>query len=513
MEVQFVIKILFSIVIIALLGILLRLYNGLVMKPKRLRSMLQKQGINGPPPAFLLGNIRQIQKTVSSVVKATDPPLIHNCAALLFPFLELWKEEYGQVLVFSLGNIQVLNLNQPDIVKEYTTCVSWDLGRPSMNINDLGPLLGQGILTSNGAFWSHQRKIIAPELYMEKIKGMVNLITESAISLVNSWKSIIERDGGMADIKIDEGLISFSADVISRACFGSNYSKGEKIFLKLMDLQKAVSNKGLAAFGIPGTRYLPTKSNRKAWALEKESRDLILKVVKERQEAASEKDLLQMVLEGAKSSNLSGEAMERFIVDNCKTIYLAGFDTTAVSSSWCLMLLALNQQWQDRARAEVLEICGGNMPDYDMTRKMKLLNMVIQETMRLYPPVPIIAREALNDMKLGDIKVPKGVNIWSTVSLLHTDPETWGPDSYKFNPERFANGIASACKYPFLYMPFGVGPRVCLGQNLAMVELKILMALILSNFSFTISPKYIHSPTFNLVIKPEHGVNLLVKKL
>lgn len=95
MEVQFVIKILFSIVIIALLGILLRLYNGLVMKPKRLRSMLQKQGINGPPPAFLLGNIRQIQKTVSSVVKATDPPLIHNCAALLFPFLELWKEEYG----------------------------------------------------------------------------------------------------------------------------------------------------------------------------------------------------------------------------------------------------------------------------------------------------------------------------------------------------------------------------------------------------------------------------------
>lgn len=139
--------------------------------------------------------------------------------------------------------------------------------------------------------------------------------------------------------------------------------------------------------------------------------------------------------------------------------------------------------------------------------------MVIQETMRLYPPVPIIAREALNDMKLGNINVPKGVNIWSIVSLLHTDPGTWGPDSYKFNPERFANGITSACKYPFLYMPFGIGPRMCLGQNLAMVELKILMALILSNFSFTISPKYVHSPTFNLVIKPEHGVNLLIKKL
>ncbi|KAG8633628.1 cytochrome P450 714C2 [Manihot esculenta] len=513
MGVQFVIKILFTIVVIALLGVLLRLYNVLVMKPKRLRSVLKKQGINGPPPAFLLGNMRQIQKTLSSVVKANAPPLIHNYAALLFPFIELWQKEYGQVLVFSLGNIQVLNLNQPDIVKEYTTCVSWDLGRSSININDLGPLLGQGILTSNGAFWSHQRKIIAPEFYMEKIKGMVNLITESAISLVNSWKSIIERDGGMADIKVDEGLISFSADVISRACFGSNYSEGEKIFMKLMDLQKAVSNKGIAAFGIPGMRYLPTESNRKAWALEKEIRDLIMKVVKEREEAASKKDLLQMILEGAKSSNLNGEAMERFIVDNCKTIYLAGFDTTAVSSSWCLMLLALNQQWQDRVRAEIVEICGGGMLNYDMIRKMKLLNMVIQETMRLYPPVSIVAREALNDVKLGNINVPKGVNIWSIVSLLHTDPGTWGPDSYKFNPARFANGITSACKYPFLYMPFGIGPRMCLGQNLAMVELKILMALILSNFSFTISPKYVHSPTFNLVIKPEHGVNLLIKKL
>lgn len=96
---------------------------------------------------------------------------------------------------------------------------------------------------------------------------------------------------------------------------------------------------------------------------------------------------------------------------------------------------------------------------------------------------------------------------------LHTDPEIWGSDSYKFNPERFANGISGACKYPFLYMPFGVGPRVCLGQNLAMVELKIVIGLVLSNFCFSISPKYIHSPTLRLVIEPQHGVNLLIKKL
>ncbi|OAY23984.1 cytochrome P450 714C2 [Manihot esculenta] len=511
MEFQFDKMILFSFLIIGFVGVVVRLYNWLVVKPKRLRSMLKKQGINGPPPAFLLGNMREIMKSLSSNEKTNDPPLIHNCAARVLPFSERWLKDYGQVFVFSLGNIQVLNLHQPELVKEFATCVSWDLGRPLM-INDVGPLLGKGILTSNGAFWLHQRKIIAPGLYMEKIKGMGNQITESAITLVNSWKSMVERDGGIADIKIDEAVSRFSGDVISRACFGSNYSKGEQIFLKLSHLQKTLSKKGLA-LGIPGMRYLPTKTNREAWALEKEIRNLILKVVKERQEAADEKDLLQMILEGAKDSNLSREETERFIVDNCNNIYLAGWETTTVAAVWCLMLLAANQEWQDRVRAEVLEICGGNMPNSDMIRKMKLLNMVIYESLRLYSPVAVIAREALKDMKLANINVPKGVNVWTTILLLHTDPEIWGSDSYNFNPERFANGIAGACKYPFLYMPFGVGPRVCIGQHLAMVELKILMALILSNFSLTISPKYIHSPTFALGVKPKYGVILLVKKI
>ncbi|THG03946.1 hypothetical protein TEA_008821 [Camellia sinensis var. sinensis] len=102
---------------------------------------------------------------------------------------------------------------------------------------------------------------------------------------------------------------------------------------------------------------------------------------------------------------------------------------------------------------------------------------------------------------------------WSMVLTTHTDPKIWGSDSYEFNPDRFANGITSACKLPHMYMPFGVGPRVCLGQKLAMVELKILLAFMVSNFSITLSPKYIHSPAMRLVIEPKHGVNRLVKKL
>lgn len=199
---------------------------------------------------------------------------------------------------------------------------------------------------------------------------MVGIIKESTVALVNSWKHTIETKSGMANITIDEDMRSFSADVISRACFGSNYTNGEKIFIKLRQLQEIMSKTSLS--GIPGMRYVPTNNNRKAWRLEKEIHNLILQVVKERlKQCRQEKDLLQMVVEGAMNSDFNQEQSDQFIVDNCKNIYLAGFETTAVSATWCLMLLASDRKWQDLVRREVVELCSGQAPDYDMLLKMK----------------------------------------------------------------------------------------------------------------------------------------------
>ncbi|GAU18604.1 hypothetical protein TSUD_124350 [Trifolium subterraneum] len=321
--------------------------------------------------------------------------------------------------MFSYGNIQTLCVRQLDIVKEMTTCTSFDLGKASFHKKLLGPLLGDGILTSNGTTWAHHRKILAPELYIDKVKGMINIVSESCESLQNLWSSKIEAQNGVADINIDKDLRRFSGNVISRACFGSDYTKGEDIFLKLGALQEIVCSWKNLSSAIPGMRYLPTNTNRKIWKLEKEVKSLILEVVKNRKEKTSfEKDLLQMVIEG--------------------------FETTAVAATWCLMLLASNHSWQDRARAEVLEICKGKVPDFDMLSKMKQLTMVIHESLRLYPPVPLMSRQVFKDMKFGNIDVPKGTDLWILILTMHTNPDIWGDDAYKFNPERFANGTASA---------------------------------------------------------------------
>ncbi|KAB2634492.1 cytochrome P450 734A1-like [Pyrus ussuriensis x Pyrus communis] len=483
-----------SLALLGFVTLLAHLYSGLVMKPRRLRSQLTNQGISGPPPWFFLGHIMQIDKACSSsggIDKAPtmEASTLHNNAAILFPIFEQWRKQDGEVFSFSLGNTPILYVNKHEVVKKMVTCTSWDCGKPTYQHKDRGPLFGQGIVISNGASWAHQRKLIVPELYMDKVNGMFNLITECSVILLNSWNNI----------KIDNYIRRFSGDAISRACFGSNYAKGEQIFQKLDKLQHAI--------------YLPTKSNRKAWAIEKEIANLILKTVKERQAAGHEKDLMQMILEGAINSGLGREATDQFISVNCKNIYLAGNETTAISATWTLMLLASNLQWQERVRAEVLEVCQGRTPDADMLLKMKRLTMVIHESMRLYPPTPVVSREAFADMKFEDIIVPKGVIVWTVMLTLHTDPEIWGPDSYTFNPERFANGIIGACKLPQLYIPFGVGPRVCIGQNFAMAELKVLISLILSKFSFSVSPNYIHKPSLRLLIEAEHGVRLLVRKL
>ncbi|XP_030506606.2 cytochrome P450 714C2-like [Cannabis sativa] len=211
---------------------------------------------------------------------------------------------------------------------------------------------------------------------------------------------------------------------------------------------------------------------------------MILKVVKQKTDAADEKNLLKMILEGAKAfggvdSPSLGLTQDKFIVDNCKRIYFADHESTGTTTSWALLL-----------------------------GKLEFLTMVIQETLRLYPSIVYVLRNALQDVQYKDILVPKGVNIQIPISIMQQDTNLWGPDAHQFNPGRFEHGVLGASKFPQSYMPFGVGTRICIGQHLAMTELKVVVALLLSKFCFLVSPAYRYAAAFRLVIESEHGVNV-----
>ncbi|KAF9595779.1 hypothetical protein IFM89_004181 [Coptis chinensis] len=248
-------EIFFSIALFVFLSLFIHVYKVVVWQPKVLRSELEKQGIRGPPPSFLYGNIQDMKRIQSTVSKAwSEKRVPHEYIWRIFPYFELWKKEYGSIFVYSTGNIQNVCVLDPVMVKEISLYTSLDLGKPAFLQKERWPLFGRGILTSNGTIWAHQRKIIAPQLYMNRVKGMVNLMVNSTISLIEVWESRLESEEGIGEIKVDEDLRKFSADVISKACFGSSYSKGKQIFQKLRGLQKGMSKQGIL-LGVPGLRY------------------------------------------------------------------------------------------------------------------------------------------------------------------------------------------------------------------------------------------------------------------
>ncbi|KAK9283804.1 hypothetical protein L1049_012058 [Liquidambar formosana] len=523
MEVSLLGRVFASMALVGLACFLFLLYNIMWLKSERLRGKLRKQGIEGPPPSFLYGNVPEMQRIQLTARKASNSNhgeiVAHDYTSTLFPYFEQWRKEYGAIYTYSTGIRQHLYVNHPDLVKEMNQSVTLDLGKPSYVTKRLAPMLGNGILRSNGLSWAQQRKIVAPEFFMDRVKGMVGLMLEAAQPLVRKWEDQIEAQGGMtADVKVDGDLRGVSADVISRACFGSSYSKGKEIFSKLRSLQKAISEQGFL-FGVPKYGFILIKKRREIRNLEEEIESLIWEAVKERKQecletSSHEKDLMQLILEAAiNDHNLDKDSSKRFIVDNCKNIYFAGHESTAVAASWCLMLLALHPEWQGRIRAEVAQVCSNRLPDANSLPHMKTMSMVIQETLRLYPPAAFVSREALEETQVGNISVPKGVCVWTLIPMLHRDPEIWGVDANEFKPERFSDGVSKACKFPQAYVPFGLGPRLCLGRNFAMVQLKVVLSLIVSKFTFSLSPTYRHSPAYRMIVEPEHGVHILLHKI
>ncbi|XP_038698685.1 cytochrome P450 714A1-like isoform X2 [Tripterygium wilfordii] len=471
-----------------------------------------------------------MQLIIQRESKRKDPPhadvVSQDYTSTLFPHLEHWRKQYGLVYTYTLAFKQHLYVNEPELVKEMNHLNTLDLGRPPYMSKKLAPLLGNGVVRSNGPFWAHQRKLIAQEFFMDKVKGMVGLMVESVVPLLDKWEEKIKAQGGgmEAEIEVHEDLRSLTADMISRACFGSSYDKGKQIFSKLRTLQTAISNSsGNYLFSAANFGFLPTKKEKEIKRVEKEIESLIWGTVQEReltQCSREDKDLMQLLLEASVNDDTKeGKdklSSKQFVVDNCKNIYFAGHETTAITASWCLVLLALYPEWQSRIRAEYSAFCNNGgliIPDSDSVSRLKSVKMVIHETLRLYPPAAFVSREALEETQVGNILVPKGVCIWTVISTLHRDPHTWGSDVNEFRPERFADGVSKACKFPQAYIPFGVGPRLCLGKNFAMVQLKVVISLIVSRFQFKLSPNYTHSPVYRMLVEPGYGVAIIAQKV
>ncbi|PIN12204.1 hypothetical protein CDL12_15187 [Handroanthus impetiginosus] len=252
------------------------------------------------------------------------------------------------------------------------------------------------------------------------------------------------------------------------------------------------------------------KKNRMMWKLEKEIRESVRRLIEKNDKQSDNSRNLLTLLMRVKGDNTEEGLGVKEVIDECKTFYFAGKETTSNLLTWALVLLAMHPEWQARTREEVFRVCKNNdPPNAENLNELKLVTMILYETMRLYPPVSTLIRQASKKVTLGSLDIPANTQFSVSVAVVHHDVEIWGPDANEFNPLRFSQPQ----KHWPSYFPFGLGPRNCVAQNLARVEAKIILAMIIQHFALAISPSYIHAPISAWTLEPQYGAQITFRRV
>ncbi|KAL5567990.1 hypothetical protein UlMin_024565 [Ulmus minor] len=507
----------FSMVVTCLLFLFWKALYSWWISPIQAFLKLKRNGFGGPPPSFPLGNISEMKRKRIVANQPSMNKISHNIHSIVFPFFARWQKIYGKVFVYWLGTEPFLYVADPEFVRRISDGVmgkSW--GKPNVFKKDRDPMFGKsGLVMVEGDDWVRHRRAITPAFLPANLKGMASLMVESTTNMLDRWTSLI--NSGHPEIEVEREITATTGEIIAKTSFGISYQNGQKVLEKLKAMQLALFNSNRLV-GVPfGKFVMNPKQTLKAKKLGEEIDQLLLSIIAARREAIIEGfsescDLLGQLL---KASDGNGGLGTRELIDECKTFFFAGHDTTALALTWTLLLLALHPEWQTQLREEIREVIGDKEIDYTSISGLKKMGWVMNEVFRLYSPAPNIQRQAKQDIKVDEgLIIPSGTNIWIDVVGMNHDPSLWGEDVNQFRPERFKNDILyGGCNHKMGFLPFGFGGRMCVGRNLSMMEYRIVLTLIITRFSFTLSPLYCHSPSTLLTLSPMFGLPLIFQPI
>jgi len=453
----------------------------------------------------------------TSVAKKIAPPAPKERRHWLFGHALLLKDDaIGMVKLFIQNHGNIFSLHLPFVKAviasnpEYARYVLQDNSKnytKSLAYDMLKPLLGMGLLTSEGDFWKKQRKLAQPAFHKRKLDEWTAMMIERAEHTAEKIEKYADR-GEAFDVLPE--MTALTLDVISKAIFSTGVEDKAKIVGDQITLLNEYTIEKLHT-PVRMPDFVPTPFNLRM----KRAVDLLNKIIyeiidKRKSEGESKDDLLSMLMDVKDEE--TGETMSKQqLRDELMTIFLAGNETSSNALSWTLYLLSQNPEKEKKMMDEIEEkLVDGFELNYKTVGEFHYVKQVIEESMRVYPPVWTVGRRAIEDDELGGYKIAKQTNVLVPIIYLHHSERFW-EEPQKFLPERFApdkrNGIDR-----FVYFPFGGGPRVCIGNNFAMLEMEIILITLYRKFTFKVKENFEVEPEPLVTLRPKYGMMMYAVK-
>ncbi len=416
-------------------------------------------------------------------------------------FLARLAKDYGDIAFFRVFHVPVCFINRP----EYIESVLVSDFRHYFKSKDYVPLkavMGQGLVTSEGEFWRRQRQLVQPAFHRGRIGAYGRIMVDYAEKMVATW-----RDGETRDVHHD--MMRLTLDIVAKTLFDAD------VAAEAEDIGDAIE-KAMNRFAKIGwiSMFLPRSMEEPARLLFRGTirrlDDIIYRIIRTRRASGTDRgDLLSMLLQAQAEDG--ARMTDRQVRDEVMTLFLAGHETTANALAWTWYLLSLHPEAEERLHSELRDVLAGRSPWWEDLQRLRYTQMVVKESLRLFPPVWGIGRETLREIQLGGYGLPAGSNVFISQWVTQRDPRYFDrPDD--FLPERWNDGLETRLP-KFAYFPFGGGPRVCIGASFANMEAALLLATIAQRFRLTLASGRPVNPYASATLRPEHGIRVTLRKL
>jgi len=409
--------------------------------------------------------------------------------------------EYGDIVYYHVGPLHVYQLTHPDLARQVLVEQPEKFHKAQLIKRAFRPFAGEGLLTSDGALWRQQRRLMQPAFHHAQLTMYGAAMVEHAVRMVEAVE-----DGKV--LEINEAMARLTLGIVVKCLFGADFMReAEKVSRLMVEVLDAANRRLNSVLLVPS--WVPTWRNLREKRALATLDGMIQALITARRTSDRKPDDLLSVLLAAVDEDSGAGMSDRQLRDEMMTLFLAGHETTAAALTWTWYLLSQHPEVEAKLVGELEQVLGGRAPTVADLPKMPYTEMVVREAMRLYPPAPGVAREPIEDVKIGGYDVPKGSLISVNIYALHRDPRFF-EDPERFDPDRFSSAWDERIPR-YAYFPFGGGPRVCIGNGFAMMEARLILATLAQRCQLSLEPGQQVVPIQLVTVRPKNGVRMRLK--